>query len=312
MTVTRDAVAARKPFSDKPLGGTVEERLGRLPEVVAALRRDDPAAERDRVLQYEAVESIRRTGRTRPPGAHRVRRSRRQGTRRAVRPSFRSAAAVRMWRRLFGLTSGSPSGCSATGQRGRSARSGFHVCTPASSSATRSPMRPARPRRARTPRCCPTPHGVLRLNGYKFYSTGTLFADVIAVSALDARGSRRTGDHSGGPARRRIVRRLGRIRPAHHRQRRHSIHRRRGASPTSWSPYPRATPWATRPLSCSCIWRRWRWASPTPCSTTPSNTCARRPGPLHIPWPTARPPIRSYWRPSGRSLPRRHRPKPSC
>jgi alkylation response protein AidB-like acyl-CoA dehydrogenase len=30
--------------------------------------------------------------------------------------------------------------------------------------------------------------GVLRLNGYKFYSTGTLFADVIAVSAVDADG----------------------------------------------------------------------------------------------------------------------------
>jgi len=29
---------------------------------------------------------------------------------------------------------------------------------------------------------------VLRLNGYKFYSTGTLFADVIAVSAVDADG----------------------------------------------------------------------------------------------------------------------------
>ena len=30
--------------------------------------------------------------------------------------------------------------------------------------------------------------GVLRLNGYKFYSTGTLFADLIAVSASDAEG----------------------------------------------------------------------------------------------------------------------------
>jgi alkylation response protein AidB-like acyl-CoA dehydrogenase len=34
----------------------------------------------------------------------------------------------------------------------------------------------------------PDTDGVLRLNGYKFYSTGTLFADVIAVSALDADG----------------------------------------------------------------------------------------------------------------------------
>ncbi len=30
--------------------------------------------------------------------------------------------------------------------------------------------------------------GVLRLNGYKFYSTGTLFADAIAVSAVDSDG----------------------------------------------------------------------------------------------------------------------------
>jgi alkylation response protein AidB-like acyl-CoA dehydrogenase len=28
----------------------------------------------------------------------------------------------------------------------------------------------------------------VRLNGYKFYSTGALFADVIAVSAIDAEG----------------------------------------------------------------------------------------------------------------------------
>src|SRR4051795_10612008 len=62
MPVARNAVTARKPFSDEPLGGTTEDRLARLPEVVATLRRDDPAAERDRVLQYDAVEAIRRTG----------------------------------------------------------------------------------------------------------------------------------------------------------------------------------------------------------------------------------------------------------
>ena len=115
------------------------------------------------------------------------------------RPSSRSAAAVPMWRRPFGRTSGSPNGCSVTGRRGEEQRSGSRVSMPASSSATRSRMRRAGPRRAPTPRCSPTPQGVLRLNGYKFYSTGTLFADVIAVSALDAEGStcrrsfRRTG-----------------------------------------------------------------------------------------------------------------------
>jgi len=46
MTVTRDAVAPRRPFNGRQLGGTVKQRLARLPEVVAALREDDPAAER--------------------------------------------------------------------------------------------------------------------------------------------------------------------------------------------------------------------------------------------------------------------------
>src|SRR5690349_5141596 len=62
MTVTSDAVAPRKPFSGSPLGGSVAERLARLPEVVAALRRADPEAERERILQYGGVESIWRTG----------------------------------------------------------------------------------------------------------------------------------------------------------------------------------------------------------------------------------------------------------
>src|SRR6185437_1832736 len=62
MTVTRDTVAPRGQFTTEPLGGSVAERLARLPEIVASLRRDDPAAERDRVLQYDAVEAIRKTG----------------------------------------------------------------------------------------------------------------------------------------------------------------------------------------------------------------------------------------------------------
>src|SRR6476659_6046684 len=62
MTVTHEAVAARKPFTTRPLGGSVDDRLSRLPEIVASLRRDDPAAERERVLQYDAVEAIRHAG----------------------------------------------------------------------------------------------------------------------------------------------------------------------------------------------------------------------------------------------------------
>jgi hypothetical protein len=62
MTVTREPVPPRKPFSSDPLAGTVDDRLARLPEIVTALRGADPAAERNRVLQYDAVEAIRRTG----------------------------------------------------------------------------------------------------------------------------------------------------------------------------------------------------------------------------------------------------------
>ena len=92
----------------------------------------------------------------------------------------------------------------------------------------------------------PTPTGVLRLNGYKFYSTGTLFADVIAVSAVDADGQRPAGDHSGRPRRCRTVRRLGRIRPAHHRQRRNAIHRCRRRSRRGDHGVRRQAPRATR------------------------------------------------------------------
>ena len=62
MTITREPVVPRRPFAVEPLGGTVAERLARLADVVASLREDDPAAERDRVLQYDAVEAIRATG----------------------------------------------------------------------------------------------------------------------------------------------------------------------------------------------------------------------------------------------------------
>ena len=122
----------------------------------------------------------------------------------------------------------------------------------------------------------PDTAGVLRLNGYKFYSTGTLFADVIAVSALDARAAtcrrsfRRTGPGSNcsttgtdsvsapPPA---VARGSPRSR----------------SIPTRSSRCPTAPDSGTGPRSCSCIWRRWRWASRTPCWTMPSTTCARRP-----------------------------------
>src|SRR4029450_4182731 len=49
-------------FSDAPLGGSAAARLARLPAIVEELRRHDAAAERDRVLQYGAVERLRHAG----------------------------------------------------------------------------------------------------------------------------------------------------------------------------------------------------------------------------------------------------------
>ena len=64
MTSTTDTpgrVDPRPPFHARPLGGPPAERLARLTPVVDALRETDAAAERDRVLQYDAVAAIRET-----------------------------------------------------------------------------------------------------------------------------------------------------------------------------------------------------------------------------------------------------------
>jgi alkylation response protein AidB-like acyl-CoA dehydrogenase len=187
MPVTRNAAAARKPFSDGPLGGTVGERLARLPEVVARLRRDDPAAERDRVLQYDAVEAIRRTGVLNlrvptefgGPG----------GTARDVlwaviqigRGSSNVAQALRSH---FGFSERLLSN-RATRQEAQEwfprVYAGLIVGNAITDAAGKAPS-------SADTKVLPDTDGVLRLNGYKFYSTGTLFADVIAVSALDAQG----------------------------------------------------------------------------------------------------------------------------
>ena len=187
MTVTREAVSPRKPFSDQPHGGSVEERLARLPEVVAALRRDDPAAERDRVLQYEAVESLRETGvlglrvptEFGGPG----------GTVRDVlsaviqigRGSSNVAQALRSH---FGFAERLLSN-RATAQERETwfprVYPGLIVGNAITDAGGRAPS-------SADTKVLPDTAGVLRLNGYKFYSTGTLFADIIAVSALDADG----------------------------------------------------------------------------------------------------------------------------
>ena len=62
MTVTREAVAPREPFATSHSVGRWASGWHGSPRSWTTLRREDPAAERERVLQYDAVEAIRRTG----------------------------------------------------------------------------------------------------------------------------------------------------------------------------------------------------------------------------------------------------------
>jgi alkylation response protein AidB-like acyl-CoA dehydrogenase len=187
MTVTREAVSPRRPFAGEPLGGSVEERLARLPEIVAALRRDDPAAERDRVLQYEAVASLRRAGvlGLRVPAEFGGPGGKVRDVLSTViqigRGSSNVAQAVRSH---FGFSERLLSNRATPEEREEwfpRVHTGIVVGNAITDRAGRAPS-------SADTKVLPDTTGVLRLNGYKFYSTGTLFADVIAVSALDAEG----------------------------------------------------------------------------------------------------------------------------
>jgi alkylation response protein AidB-like acyl-CoA dehydrogenase len=187
MTTTREPVSPRKPFAAEPLGGTVDERLARLPDVVAALRRDDPAAERDRVLQYDGVEAIRRTGvlELRVPtefgGPGGKVRDVLSAVIRIGRGSSNVAQALRSH---FGFSERLLSNRATVSERAEwfpRVNDGIIVGNAITDAAGRAPS-------SADTKVLPDTDGILRLNGYKFYSTGTLFADVIAVSALDAQG----------------------------------------------------------------------------------------------------------------------------
>lgn len=170
-----------------PLGGSPEDRLARLPEVVAELRSTDPDAERDRVLQYWAVDRLRRTGvlglrvpvRYGGPGG-----SVRDVLTAVIQIARGSSNVAQALRAHFGFSerllsnrameeeraqwfplveSGTVLGNAITDAKGK---------TPTSTGTT----------------VLPDASGALRLNGFKFYSTGTLYADRIAVSAIDAEG----------------------------------------------------------------------------------------------------------------------------
>lgn len=186
--MTLDLDPARQPaFTGEPLGGSPEDRLARLAEVVDELRQSDAEAERDRVLQYSAVERLRRTGvlglrvpvRYGGPGGNvrdvitavvQLARGS-SNVAQALRAHFgfserllsnRATEAERQhW--LPVIESGAVFGNAITDAKGKSPSS---TGTTLLADAT----------------------GVLRLNGFKFYSTGTLFADHIAVSAIDSDG----------------------------------------------------------------------------------------------------------------------------
>ena len=174
MTLVDDAVAV-----------PVATRLDALIPIVAELRAADAAAERDRVLQYDALTALRGTGvlSLRVPGRYggpggsvrdvltaviRIAEAS-SNVAQALRPHFgfaerllsnRATEAERQqW--FPRLAAGLVVGNAVTDTRGR---------TPGSADTT----------------LLAGEDGVLRLNGHKFYSTGTLYADVIAVSAADA------------------------------------------------------------------------------------------------------------------------------
>lgn len=181
------AVAARPAFSDEPLSGSTAERLARLPGIVDELRRDDAAAESDRVLQYGAVERLRYAGllglrvptRYGGPGA-----SAREVLNAVIQIARGSSNVAQALRAHFGFVERLLSNRATEAERvqwfpGVNAGLVFgNAITDANGKA---------PSSSET-RVLADSGGVLRLNGYKFYSTGTLFADLIAVSAIDAKG----------------------------------------------------------------------------------------------------------------------------
>ncbi|MET4429503.1 acyl-CoA dehydrogenase family protein [Mycolicibacterium sp. 624] len=185
--MTLDSVAARPAFSDEPLRGTTADRLARLPEIVAELRRADANAERDRILQYGAVERIRRAGlldlrvpaRYGGPGG-RVR----DVLFTVIQIARGSSNVAQSLRAHYGFAERLLSNRATEHERVQwfpviSAGTVFgNAITDLNGKA---------PSSADTTLIADAA-GVLRLNGHKFYSTGTLFADVIAVSAVDSGG----------------------------------------------------------------------------------------------------------------------------
>ncbi|MFG1932737.1 acyl-CoA dehydrogenase family protein [Mycobacterium sp. NPDC048908] len=185
--MTLEAIEARPAFSEEPRGGSVADRLARLPDIVEELRRADAAAERGRVLQYGAIERLRRAGllslrvptRYGGPGG-----GARDVVSAVVQIARGSSNVAQSLRAHFGFSERLLSNRANEAERAQwypvlNAGVVFgNAVTDANGKA---------PGSADTTLLAGA-DGVLRLNGYKFYSTGTLFADLIAVSAVDADG----------------------------------------------------------------------------------------------------------------------------
>jgi alkylation response protein AidB-like acyl-CoA dehydrogenase len=185
--VTLEVAGARPAFSEQPLGGSTADRLARLPSIVDELRRADAAAERDRVLQYGAIEGLRHAGllslrvpaRYGGPGG-----GARDVFGAVIQIARGSSNVAQSLRAHFGFTERLLSNRATEAERAQwfpvvsSGRVFGNAVTDANGKA---------PGSSDTTLLADS-EGVLRLNGYKFYSTGTLFADLIAVSAIDADG----------------------------------------------------------------------------------------------------------------------------
>jgi alkylation response protein AidB-like acyl-CoA dehydrogenase len=174
-------------FAEAPLGGAPEDRLARLPEVVDELRRADAEAERDRILQYWAIERLRRTGvlglrvpvEYGGPGG-----SVRDVLTTVVHIARGSSNVAQALRAHYGFSERLLSNRATEAERGHwfpVIDSGTVFSNAITDAKGKSPSSTGATVLADA-------SGVLRLNGLKFYSTGTLFADRIAVSAVDADG----------------------------------------------------------------------------------------------------------------------------
>lgn len=170
------------------VSGSLAERLDRLPPIVERLRDADAAADRDRILQYEEVDVLRRSGvlglrvpvRYGGPGG-----STRDVLTAVIRIASGSSNVAQALRAHFGFTERLLSSRANESER----TTWFpRINDGALVGNAITDAKGAMPGSAATTVLADA-DGVLRLNGRKFYSTGTLYADLITVSAVDADGS---------------------------------------------------------------------------------------------------------------------------